>query len=179
MSKQDFPQIIHDQLNNRVDLLEDGLRVLRTRVYDIVESGNVCQYITRINCLTRGKLLKQADWQDGQDSEFLQLDQYNVQGMFGDPVKVEKDDVVFYLVWTYGVKTLDGRKKARCVCNGSSCSGSVKILDETYANCVYQTSSRLFYAILAGENLLVFGADVSNAFAEAPPTETGFLCPTR
>jgi hypothetical protein len=31
MSKSDFPQLAHDQLNNRIDLLEDGLRVLRAR----------------------------------------------------------------------------------------------------------------------------------------------------
>ncbi len=69
--------------------------------------------------------------------------------MFGDPVKVDKDNAVFFLVWTYGVKTLDGRKKAHCVCDGSSRSGTVKVLDETYANCVNQTSSHLFYAISA------------------------------
>jgi len=45
---------------------------------------------------------------------------------------------------------------------------------ETYANCVNQTSSRLFYAVAAAENLLIFGADVSNAFAEAPPPKQGF-----
>jgi hypothetical protein len=174
MSKTNFPQLAHDQLNNRIDLLEDGLRVLRARAYDIVESGDVRQYVTRVMRLTRGKLLKQADWADWQNSEFLQLDQYDAQGMFGDPVAVEKDDAVFYLVWTYGVKTLDGRKKARCVCDGSTRSGSVKVLDETYANCVDQTSSRLFYALSAGENLLVFGADVSNAIAEAPPPKQGF-----
>jgi hypothetical protein len=99
--------------------------------------------------------------------------------MFGDPVAVEKDDAVFYLVWTYGIKTLDGRKKARCVCDGSTRSGSVKVLDETYANCVDQTSSCLFYALSAGENLLVFGADVSKAFAEAPPPQTRLLRSTR
>jgi len=47
-------------------------------------------------------------------------------------------------------------------------------LDETYANCVDQTSSRLFYAVSAAENLLIYGADVSNAFAEAPPPKQGF-----
>ena len=46
MSKSDFSQLTHDQLNNRVELLEDGLRVLRTRMYDIVESGEVRQYVT-------------------------------------------------------------------------------------------------------------------------------------
>jgi hypothetical protein len=124
--------------------------------------------------LTRGRLLKQDDWTDSQDSEYLQLDQYDSQGMFGDPALVTPDDAVFHLVWTYNVKALDGRKKARCVCDGSSRSGSVQVLDETYANCVDQTSSRLFYAVAAAENLLVYNSDVCNAFAEAPPPKQGF-----
>ena len=90
------------------------------------------------------------------------------------------DDAIFHLVWTYVIKALDGRKKARCVCDGSTRSGSVQVLDETYANCVNQTSSRLFYAVSAAENLLVFGADVSNAFANAPPPKQGFyICPDK
>jgi hypothetical protein len=51
----------------------------------------------------------------------------------------------------------------------------VRILDETYANCVEQTSSHLFYAISAAENLLIYGADVSNAFAKAPSPKQGFF----
>jgi hypothetical protein len=43
-------------------------------------------------------------------------------------------------------------------------SGKAKILDETLANCVDQTSLRLFYAIAAVENLLIFGADLLYAF---------------
>ena len=31
-----------------------------------------------------------------------------------------------------------------------------------------------FYAIATAENLLIYGADVSNAFAEAPPPKLGF-----
>jgi hypothetical protein len=53
--------------------------------------------------------------------------------------------------------------------------GMVRVLAEAYANCVDQTSARLFYAIAATENLLVFGADVSNAFAEALPPKQGFF----
>jgi hypothetical protein len=94
--------------------------------------------------------------------------------MFSNPVGVEKEDGVFYLVWTYGIKTLDGRKKARCVCDGSLQFGFVKVLDKTYAICVDQTRSRLFYAVSAGDILLVFGANVTNAFAEAPPPKHGF-----
>ena len=124
--------------------------------------------------LTRGKLLKQPDWDEWQDSEYLQLDQYFDQGMFGIPQRVDDKASVFHTVWTYVIKALDGRKKARFACDGSPRSGQARILDETYANCVDQTSSRLFYGIAAAENLLIYGADVSNAFAEAPPPKQGF-----
>jgi hypothetical protein len=98
--------------------------------------------------------------------------------MFGDPHAVTSDKSIFNLVWTYNINAFYGRKKAHYTCNGSPHSGMVWILDETYANCVKQTSSCLFYAILAAENLLIYGADVSNAFAEAPPPhQSSFICP--
>jgi hypothetical protein len=99
--------------------------------------------------LTRGRLLQQTDWEDWQHSEYLQLNQYSNQGCFGEPTAIDKEDAVFHLVWTYNIKVLNGRKKARCICDGSSRSGLVKVLDEVYANFVDQTSSRLFYAMAA------------------------------
>ena len=62
--------------------------------------------------LTRGKLRKQDDWNDWKDSEYLQLDQYEKQYMFGAPVKLDIVDHVFDLVWTNVEKVLDERKKA-------------------------------------------------------------------
>ncbi len=91
---------------------EGQARKLGTSRFDIVESGDVHNYMTRVMQLTRGRLLKQVDWLDWQDSEYLQLDQYDKQTMFGDPIAMDKDDAVFHLVWTYNVKALDGRKKA-------------------------------------------------------------------
>ncbi len=70
---------------------------------------------------------------------------------------------------------MDGRKKARCTCDGSTRSSQVRVLDEMYANCIDQTSACLFYAVAAAENLIVYGADVYNAFAEAPPPKQGFF----
>ena len=169
MSPSNFSQFTHGQLNNRIDLLEDG-----TRLYEIVESGDILNYTTWVVKLTQGKLLRHEDWPDWQDSEYLQLDQYDSQGKFGDPVAVEEDDAIIHLVWTYAIQALDRRKEAQCVCNGSTRSGSIQVLDETYANCVDQTSSRLFYAIAAAKNLLIFGANVSNAFTKAPPPKQGF-----
>ncbi len=75
MLKSDFSQFTHDQLNNRLDLIKDGLRVLRMPKYDVVESGNVLNYTTCIMKLTRGKLVNRDDWLAWQDSEYLQLDQ--------------------------------------------------------------------------------------------------------
>ena len=146
----------------------------QTRKFGIVESGDVRQYTTRVMRLTRGCLLKQDDWIEWQRSEYLQLNQYANQKCFGDPTAVDKDNAVFHLVWTYNIKALDGRKNAHCVCDGSSRSGLVKVLDKVYANCIDQTSSRLFYAVSAAKNLLIFGSDVCNAFAEAPPPKQGF-----
>jgi hypothetical protein len=40
-------------------------------------------------------------------------------------VAVTEDDAVFHLIWTYSIKAVDGRKKARCVCDGSTRSGQV------------------------------------------------------
>jgi hypothetical protein len=124
--------------------------------------------------LTRGRLLKQDDWKDWQNLEYLQLNQYWDQGCLGMPTAVDQNYAIFHLVWTYNIKAVDGRKKARCVCDGSSRSGSVKVLDKVYANCVDQTSASLFYAVAAAENLLVFGSDVCNAFAKATPPKQGF-----
>ncbi len=75
--------------------------------------------------------------------------------MFGPPVAVTSEDAVFNLVWSYGVEAVDGRKKAQCTCDGLTRSVQVRILDETYANCVNQTSARLFYGVAAAENLIV------------------------
>ena len=73
------------------------------------------------------------------------------------------------------VKELDKRKKARCTCDGSTRVGQVRILDHIYANYVDQTSSRIFYALTAAENIVVYGANFSNAFGEAPPPKQGFF----
>ncbi len=100
--------------------------------------------------------------------------------MFGNPVEVEENATIFYLVWTYVIKVLDSQKKVWCVCNWSLRSGSVQVLDKIHVNCVDQTSSCLFYAIAAAENLLIFCANVSYAFAKAPPPKQGFyICPNR
>jgi hypothetical protein len=164
----------HDQLNNRWEFTTVAEHLTTSKpTYTFFNSGDVLNVTTRVMRLTWGKLLKQPDWEDLQMSEFLQLDQYNAQGMFGQPVPQLEDMVVFHSVWTYIIKAIDSRKKTCWACDGSPRLGQAKILDETYANCIDQTSARLFYAIAAAENLMIYAADVLNAFAEAPPPKQG------
>jgi hypothetical protein len=177
LTNEGIPQISLDQLNPR--MMFHGFTpptpslCNRNRIRQIWDSG-VLHYITKAQHLTRGKLIKQDDWGDWNSSEFTQLDQYKAQGLFGAPRIVTSDKAVFNLVWTYMIKDVDKCKKARCTCDGSPRSGQVWVLDYTYANCVDQTSAWIFYAVLVAENLIIFGADVSNAFAEAPPPKQGF-----
>ena len=77
--------------------------------------------------LTRGNLLENDDWKEWRSPEWKQLDQYEAQAMFGEPVPAPEEAPVFHLVWTYVVKELDKRKKARCTCNGSTRLGQVKV----------------------------------------------------
>ena len=60
-----------------------------------VERGGVLNWVIFAMKLTRGNLLKGADWNDWQRSEWKQLDQYETQGMFGTPIRVEDEAAVF------------------------------------------------------------------------------------
>ncbi|KAL7534937.1 LOW QUALITY PROTEIN: hypothetical protein ACHAWF_005003, partial [Thalassiosira exigua] len=132
----------------------------------------VYNYVSLAIRLTRSKLLRQEDWGQWQESEYKQLDQYMAQEMFSEPVPVYSDAAVFNLVCTYVVKELDKRKEARCTCDCSTRAGQVRFLDYTYANCIDQTTNRLFYALSAGKTSLSLGP--TNAFGKAPPPKQGY-----
>jgi hypothetical protein len=175
VSSAPFTQATHDQLNNcwEFSTVADYLHA-SAPTHTVVEPGDVLNVVNCIMKPTRGKLLKQFDWNNWQELEYLQLNQYYDQGMFGQPQVVDKDAAIFYLVWMHNIKALDRRKKAQCICDGSPPAGQACILNKTYMNCINQTSSCMFYAIAAAENLLIHGADISNAFAEAPSPKQGF-----
>ena len=61
--------------------------------------------------LKRCKFLKQEDWKLWETSEWLQLDQYKRQNMFGNPVPIQPDQYLFNTVWIYLVKK--GRSKTK------------------------------------------------------------------
>ena len=90
--------------------------------------------------------------------------------MLSKPTKLSNEHGinVLAMIWVYLIKTC-GRKKACCVANvNPNMKGSVTLAN-TYAACLEQAGARIFWATCALKNKLVFGADMSNSFAEAPP----------
>jgi hypothetical protein len=119
VSSEPFSLLTHAQLNDCWEFSTVAPHLSKKPTYDLIDSGEVLNVVTRVMRLTREKLLKQHDWEEWQASEFLQLDQYDAQGMFGLPVMVDSNAAVFHSVWTYAIKAVDGRKKARWTCDGS------------------------------------------------------------
>jgi len=104
VSSAPFSQQVHDQINKHWDFSTVADYLRKAPPYQIVGDGDVLKYVTRVMKLTRGKLLQQDDWTDWQASEYLQLDQYDAQGMFGTPVATTEENAILHLVWTYAIK---------------------------------------------------------------------------
>ena len=52
-------------------------------------------------------------------------------------------------------------------------------LVHTYAAALEQPGARMFWALTALHNYTVYGADATNAFAEAPPPRSTVICHNR
>jgi hypothetical protein len=170
-----FHQQVHGRMKQHWDFETVAEYLRKAPPYTLIDNGDVLNCVTKVMKLTRRKLIQQEDWNNLLELEYIQLIQYHAQGMFDNPVAASEGDAIFHLVWTYNIKAVNGHKKAQCICDGSTWSRQVLVLAETYANCIEQTSSRLLYAFAVAENLLVFGADVSNAFTKAPPPKQPFF----
>jgi len=130
---------------------------------------------------TYRQLKKRKDFARWQQAGYAQLDKYKAQNMFGDPIPRPAGATVLPFVWQYSYKedaTAETKgvpmEKARATCNGGKRYGKAVTLAETYATCVEQPASRLFWALVAVLGFVAYGADVGNAFAEAPPPESPF-----
>jgi hypothetical protein len=115
---------------------------------------------------TKKQLVKRDDWAEWQQGIYKQLNMYWNQGMFSHPMPLPKNANALQMLWGYNLKAC-GTKKCRMVCNGSPCWKGTVTIGHTYANALDAASEHLFWAIVANENLIALGADVSNAFAEA------------
>jgi len=111
--------------------------------------------------------IKHVDWPLFKQGPYKQLNQYWNQGMFSHPMPLPRNANALQMLWWFNIKAC-GTRKSRMVCNGSPRQKGTVTIGHTYANALDAASERLFWAIVASEGLIATGADVSNAFAEAP-----------
>ena len=99
LANDGIPQLNVDQLNSRdmfhnFSMPKDALAQPTATIH---RDGDVYIFVTKAMILRQGKLLKDEDWNVWQQSEFTQLDQYEAQGMFGDPIPVTDKGAIFNL----------------------------------------------------------------------------------
>jgi hypothetical protein len=144
----------------------DQLRVMKAHIAHTVQAV-VRKAITGPK-FNRRSLQKQSDWPEWRDSEWIQLHNYDKQGMFGIPCKAPLDASIFLCVWLYYIKPHENkRKKVPGVCDGSTHGGQTMIHGATYAPTPQQIYFRIQIALAKTLGMLLFHADVSNAFAGA------------
>jgi hypothetical protein len=144
----------------------DQLRIMRGHIDNTVLAV-VHKEITGPK-FNRRTLQKQLDWNDLLAAEWIQLDNYDKQAMFGAPCTALADASVFYWVWLYSIKPHENnRKKVRGVCDGFTRGGKTMIHGATYAPTPRKIDFRLQIALAATLGMYLWHADVTNAFAEA------------
>ena len=111
--------------------------------------------------------MNHVDWPEFKKGQYKQLNQYWDQGMFSYPMPLPRNANALQMLWRFNIKAC-GTRKSRMVCNGSPRQKGTVTIGHTYANALDAASERLFWALVASEGLIAIGADVSNAFAEAP-----------
>ena len=113
------------------------------------------------------QLKDRDDWPIWQQARYKQLNQYEAQGMFSDPLALPTDCSASFMLWTFVFK-MDGTKKARMVCDGAR-NRTATSLGHTSVNSLNAPSECLYWTLTAMQGLIAVGAVISNAFAEAPP----------
>ena len=98
------------------------------RLYDPADDPELGKFFKKKEIKSR------PDYEEWRQSCFKQLDQYNTQGMFSDPMELKRGDGASYMHWTF-CKKMDGTKKARLVYDGAR-NRSMTTLGHTYANSV-------------------------------------------
>jgi Reverse transcriptase (RNA-dependent DNA polymerase) len=114
-----------------------------------------------------------SQWRDAFDD---QLDAHAKVGTFGHPCFAPPGATVLRSHWNNLIKA-DGKRKCRLCADGSKrAAPNLHRLADTYASCIDQPCMRLFFALASGLGLILYGADCTNAYANAPsPTHPTYL----
>ena len=116
---------------------------------------------------TRKQLMSRPDFPQWQEAEFRQLDTHDSDRMFGDPCPRPSYAIVLRSIWSYSMKW-DGTKKARHCGDGRPLRDDrFRRIEAIYTACVSQVGVKLFFALAALLNYVIYDLDAINAFGQA------------
>jgi hypothetical protein len=111
--------------------------------------------------------MKRDDFHLWQEAEFKQLDTHDNDGMFGKPCPRPPNVIVLRSIWSYMMKW-DGTRKARNCGDGRPLRDEhYRRLEAVYTACVSQVGVKIFFALSALLNYVIYDLDAVNAFGQA------------
>ena len=125
-----------------------------------------------LGTFTRRKLKRLPNWPQWSEAKFRQLDRFADLEMYGEPQALpvqDEDDpyVVLRSHWQHAVKRCGTCRSRQCVDGSCRAAPILHVLADSYSSCVNQLVQRLFMAIYALKNNLLFGGDARDAYAHA------------
>jgi Reverse transcriptase (RNA-dependent DNA polymerase)./Integrase core domain. len=116
---------------------------------------------------TRKQLMQRDDFASWREAEYKQLDTHESDGMFGKPCPRPRNAIVLRSIWSYSLKR-DGTRKARNCGDGRPLRDDhCRRLESVYTACVSQVGVKIFFALSALLNYVIFDLDAVNAFGQA------------
>ena len=164
------PTVRANAVNDILQLHFDQLRHILNQLHVELRQPHAYEHKDAFLNYTRAQLRKREDYQEWRNTEWKQLDKYEMQNMFGDPIPRPFLAIILPFVWTYLMKEdpLTGllRRKSRAACNGGKKYGKAVTAAETYATCVEQPACRVYcWATMTAQLCLIaMRADAGNAF---------------
>ena len=126
----------------------------------------------------RKKLKNLSTWKEWKAGEKKQINQFMMQGMFGDPiylVGLPKNDIILCPHWQYAVKRSGVWQSWMC-CNGSKRTApQLHAVASTWSSCVELPIQRLFLWMCANSGLTIYGGDATDAYAHSPAPNDTYL----
>jgi hypothetical protein len=125
---------------------------------------------------TRCLLQRLPTWHLWHKAETKHFDQFKALEMFGEPITAPPGAILLRPQWSGRVK-VDGTRRLRLCADGSPrAAPALHANVETFASCLEHPVLRIFFALAAAENLIVYGGDARDAFAHSPgPSVPTFL----
>ena len=145
------------ELNSGLDCSENEVpsEMLRM-VLNTLNSSMMTPEEEALGHFTRKRLQKLSTWDEWEKGEHKQLNQFEQQQMFGDPIDaalLPKDAVILRPHWQCAVKR-SGVRRSRLCCNGSKYAApQLHAMANTWSSCVELPIQRLFLGLAAANGL--------------------------